>query len=216
MDEHTFLNHAHEVQEFNSKIIVIGDVAVGKTAIIKRYTKGTFSNNYKLTVGVDFALRTLQWNENTRITLQLWDIAGHERFGHMTRVYYKYAVGAIIVFDITRPETFNSISQWCNDVRNKVLLPNGSHVPILLFANKCDLEMNDLDTENMDKFCNSQNMISWFRTSAKEDINIEKGITFLLQYILKTNGHHLSAHRGFILADPPAIRGLEEKKTCCW
>jgi Ras-related protein Rab-32 len=111
-------------------------VNAGKTCIIKRYTEGTFSPNYKLTIGVDFSLKTLEWDSRTKVNLQLWDIAGHERFNHMTRVYYKYAIAAIIVFDIKRLATFESVLKWLADVNQKVMLENGSSVPIILLANK--------------------------------------------------------------------------------
>ena len=89
---------------------MIGDYGVGKTAIIRRYTSGEFTPNYKLTIGVDFAVKKLV-RDSSSITLQLWDIAGHERFGHMTHVYYKYAIAAIIVFDLGRAATFDSVAK---------------------------------------------------------------------------------------------------------
>jgi Ras-related protein Rab-32 len=91
------------------KVLVIGDYGVGKTSLIRRYTEGYFSPNYKLTIGVDFALKTVEGEDGKKVALQLWDIAGHERFGHMTHVYYKYAIAAIIVFDLGRPATFESV-----------------------------------------------------------------------------------------------------------
>jgi Ras-related protein Rab-32 len=68
--------------------------------------------------------------------LQLWDIAGQERFGNMTRVYYKEAVGAFVVFDVTRLSTFEAVQMWKSDLDNKVLLPNGKPIPAVLLANK--------------------------------------------------------------------------------
>ena len=68
----------------HSKVLVIGDYGVGKTSLIRRYTEGYFSPNYKLTIGVDFALKTVEGEDGKKVALQLWDIAGHERFGHMT------------------------------------------------------------------------------------------------------------------------------------
>src|SRR5207253_7773300 len=81
------------------KILIVGDVSAGKTSIIKRYVYGTFSPHCKSTIGVDFALKVMKYND-TIVRLQLWDISGQERFGNMTRVYYKEAVAALIVFDI--------------------------------------------------------------------------------------------------------------------
>lgn len=69
--------------------MVVGDLSCGKTSIIHRYVNDTFSNTYRATIGVDFALKTLKWDSKTSIRLQLWDIAGQERFGHMTRVKKK-------------------------------------------------------------------------------------------------------------------------------
>ncbi|KCV67253.1 rab family, other, partial [Fonticula alba] len=95
------------------KILVVGDYAVGKTAVIRRYAHGQFTPQYKLTIGVDFAMRhvTRPKPDGTEenVQLQLWDIAGHERFGTMTHVYYKYAIAAIIVFDLSRSATYDAV-----------------------------------------------------------------------------------------------------------
>jgi Ras-related protein Rab-32 len=149
------------VKEHLYKVLVIGEFGVGKTSLIRRYTEGFFSPNYKLTIGVDFALKTLQWSEDTKINLQLWDIAGHERFGHMTRVYYKYAIAAIIVYDLSRPATFDSVLKWHRDVNQKVMLANEQPVPILLLANKCDLEDAHFDPNLLDEFCKEHGFIGW-------------------------------------------------------
>uniref|UniRef100_A0A2K6FV89 Ras-related protein Rab n=1 Tax=Propithecus coquereli TaxID=379532 RepID=A0A2K6FV89_PROCO len=107
------------------KLLVIGDLGVGKTSIIKRYVHQNFSSHYRATIGVDFALKVLHWDPETVVRLQLWDIAGQERFGNMTRVYYREAMGAFIVFDVTRPATFEAVAKWKNDLDSKLTLPNG-------------------------------------------------------------------------------------------
>ena len=85
-------------------MIIIGEVATGKSTLIKRYVHNYFNtkNDYRATIGVDFQLKMLKFNDDLEIRLQLWDIAGQERFSSMTRAYYKGAVGAIIVFDHVR------------------------------------------------------------------------------------------------------------------
>jgi len=170
------------------KVLFIGDLGVGKTSYIKRYVHQFFSVHYRATIGVDFALKVINWDEDTLIRLQLWDIAGQERFGNMTRVYYKEAVAALIVFDCTRQSTFDAVLTWKNDLDSKVLLPNGDPVPCLLLSNKCD-EPKDGNLDNpqfLDSFCKQEGFIGWFDTSAKHNINVTESATFLVKHILDT------------------------------
>lgn len=178
-----------ELKEYLYKILVVGDIGTGKTSVIKRFVHNIFSVHYKSTIGVDFALKVLNWDHETVVRLQLWDIAGQERFGNMTRVYYKEAVGAFVVFDVTRVPTLEAVHKWKTDIDAKVQLPDGSPVPIVLLANKCDLPKEGLvkNAEQMDKFCAEHNFVGWFETSAKENINIEKASKFLVSKILEND-----------------------------
>lgn len=179
-----------ERQQHLYKVLVIGDYAVGKTSIIRRYTEGYFTPNYKLTIGVDFALKALDWDDKTVVNLQLWDVAGHERFGTMTRVYYKYAIAAIIVFDLTRPATYDAVLKWREDLNSKVVLANSEPIPVILLANKCDLPDANVDKEKLDKFVKDNNLVGWFATSARENVNIDVAMKKLVATILdvaKTN-----------------------------
>lgn len=165
------------------KIVVIGDFGVGKTSIIQRYAKGVYSAIYKITIGADFAIKTFDWDDSTHITLQLWDIAGHERFGSLTSVYYRYASAAAVVFDLTRPETFTSVEKWLLDVRGKVVLPNGQLLPIILLANKGDVTLCKIPS-HISEFCKTNNILEWFITSAKEDTNIDEAMFTLIKIAL--------------------------------
>ncbi|XP_011677462.1 ras-related protein Rab-32B [Strongylocentrotus purpuratus] len=201
------------VVEHLYKVLVIGEFGVGKTSLIRRYTEGYFSPNYKLTIGVDFALKSLDWDENTRVNLQLWDIAGHERFGHMTRVYYKYAIAAVIVFDLSRPATFDSVLKWSTDVHEKVMLANEQPVPLLLLANKCDLPDTVLDADMLDHFCKENKFIGWFGTSAKDDTNVTDAMSYLVETILQLTSEgqkpqeHISVHQ-----DQDYLTAMKEKR----
>uniref|UniRef100_A0A665U1A4 Ras-related protein Rab n=1 Tax=Echeneis naucrates TaxID=173247 RepID=A0A665U1A4_ECHNA len=149
------------------KVLVIGELGVGKTSIIRRYVHQTYSSNYRATIGVDFALKVLNWDSET-VRLQLWDIAGQERFGNMTRVYYREAMGALIVFDVTRPSTFEAIVKWKEDLDSKLMLSDGQSIATVLLANKCD-QGKDLSSSGikMDQFCKDHGFVGWFETSAK-------------------------------------------------
>jgi len=179
------------VAEYLFKVLVVGDIGTGKTSIIKRFVHNIFSSNYKSTIGVDFALKVIRWDEKTEVRLQLWDIAGQERFGNMTRVYYKEAVGAMIVFDVTRVGTFEAVAKWKADIDAKVQLPpNDSPIPVVLLANKCDLPdakefLNN--KEQMDSYVVSNGFIGWFETSAKDNVNIDKAASFLVKAILDSD-----------------------------
>ncbi|XP_017793570.1 PREDICTED: ras-related protein Rab-32 isoform X4 [Habropoda laboriosa] len=178
-----------EKREHLYKILVIGELGAGKTSIIKRYVHQFFSQHYRATIGVDFALKVLNWDPHTIIRLQLWDIAGQERFGNMTRVYYKEAVGAFIVFDVTRSATLDAVVKWKQDLDSKVQLPDGSPIPCVLLANKCDQQKEGLvnTPAKMDEYCKEKNFSGWFETSAKENINIEEAARFLVNKILQND-----------------------------
>ncbi|XP_055320609.1 mucin-5AC isoform X1 [Sitodiplosis mosellana] len=180
------MSSSPEKREHLYKILVIGELGTGKTSFIKRYVHQFFSQNYRATIGVDFALKVLNWDQNTIIRLQLWDIAGQERFGNMTRVYYKEAVGAFIVFDVTRSATFDAVIKWKQDLDSKVQLPNGSPIPCILIANKCDQSKQGIvnTPAKMDEYVKEHGFAGWFETSAKENINIEEAARALVNKIL--------------------------------
>jgi Ras-related protein Rab-32 len=163
----------------------VGDYAVGKTSLIRRYCTGEFTSNYRITIGVDFCLKQLDWDGNTSVSLQLWDIAGHERFGAMTRVYYKFAIAAVICFDISRPSTLDNVKKWRDDISEKVVLPDGSPIPMILLANKCDLPDITIDKAKMNRFATQNGFLAWFETSAKNNTNIDTAFNTLIAHIIK-------------------------------
>lgn len=167
------------------KILVIGDLGVGKTSIIKRYVHQNYSQNYRATIGVDFALKVLNWDIDTVVRLQLWDIAGQERFGNMTRVYYREAMGAFIVFDVSRLSTFDAVTKWKKDLDSKLTLSNGKPISAVLLANKCD-QGREVFMNNgikMDQFCKDNGFVGWFETSAKDNVNIDEAANCLVKHI---------------------------------
>ncbi|XP_039438125.1 mucin-5AC isoform X1 [Culex pipiens pallens] len=207
-----------EKREHLYKILVIGELGTGKTSFIKRYVHQFFSQNYRATIGVDFALKVLNWDQNTIIRLQLWDIAGQERFGNMTRVYYKEAVGAFIVFDVTRSATFDAVIKWKQDLDSKVQLPDGKPIPCILLANKSDQQKQGIVTTpaKLDEYVKEHGFAGWFETSAKENVNIEEAAKSLVNKIL-TNDKQINAGE-LMDTDRFALAGGKtdptQKKSC--
>lgn len=211
--------------EYLFKVLIIGEASTGKTSFIRRYVNQFYSNAYKATVGVDFALKNIRYDKDTIIRLQLWDIAGQERFSSMTRVYYRDAVGAFILFDSNRPSTFESVLRWKNDLDNKVSFRNGSSVPCLLLANKCDLiQKTDQDIDELEKFSSQNNFIGCCYTSPKYDINIDHAVNLLVEEIFKRqnlifnnndNGDNNITNSGNIIIDHFNDTFKRGKKSCC-
>ena len=103
----------------------------------------------------------------------------------MTRVYYKEAMGAFIVFDVTRSATLDAVIKWKQDLDSKVVLDNGSSIPCILLANKSDQQKEGLVNSQikMDEYCKEKGFVGWFETSAKENTNIEEAAKFLVDQV---------------------------------
>lgn len=201
-------------RELLFKILIVGDYGVGKTSIVSRYAEGTFSSSYKITIGADFAIKRLDLNENTRINLQLWDIAGHERFGFLTRVYYKYSVAAAIVFDLSRLETFESVEKWISDLRLKVTSPNGQQLPVVLLANKSDVAVTSIPAVKLQMLCKKFNILACFVTSAKENSNIDEAFWFLVHKAIEDRNTEKYHKNENIVLGEQKMEALK-KSSCC-
>lgn len=196
------------MEEIVYKILVIGDIGVGKTSIIKRYTNNIFSQNYKATIGVDFAMKIVEKND-LKIRMQFWDIAGQERNHILLRQYYKDAAAAIIVFDVVRSSTLDGVIRWKNEI-NRCL---DASVPIILVANKIDLIDDDESFDYLDNFCMDHKFIQWFKMSVKENINVESTCDKLLDIIVEKK----KAEMDIISANNESVVIIDEekKKDCC-
>lgn len=120
--------------DYSFKFIVIGDTGVGKTSLIGRLIDNRFDQSHEFTVGVEYACKTLAINGKT-IKLQIWDTAGQEEFKAITRSYYRSSAAALVVFDITRKETFRNCVRWVEDVKAN----SNKDVILVLVGNKADL-----------------------------------------------------------------------------
>nr|GFB18505.1 Ras-related protein RABA5b-like [Tanacetum cinerariifolium] len=98
-------------EEYLFKIVVIGDSAVGKSNLLSRFARDEFDAHSKATIGVEFQTQTVVL-DGKEVKAQVWDTAGQERFRAVTSAYYRGAVGALIVYDITRKDTFASVKRW--------------------------------------------------------------------------------------------------------
>eukprot|EP01121_Diplochlamys_sp_Union-15-3_P004536 TRINITY_DN14720_c0_g1_i1.p1 TRINITY_DN14720_c0_g1~~TRINITY_DN14720_c0_g1_i1.p1 ORF type:complete len:207 (-),score=28.28 TRINITY_DN14720_c0_g1_i1:56-655(-) len=150
------------------KYIIIGPSGVGKSCLLLRFTEELFEEEHDMTIGVEFG--TLMLNiDNRPVKLQIWDTAGQESFKAITRNYYRGAHGVLIVYDITRKETFNYLDDWLVQARE-----NGDNLTILLVGNKCDLEDKRAVSSKEGLDFALKNGIDFMETSAKTALNVKE------------------------------------------
>eukprot|EP01113_Clastostelium_recurvatum_P018022 TRINITY_DN2126_c0_g1_i1.p1 TRINITY_DN2126_c0_g1~~TRINITY_DN2126_c0_g1_i1.p1 ORF type:complete len:212 (+),score=52.33 TRINITY_DN2126_c0_g1_i1:175-810(+) len=168
-----------EDYDYIFKVVLLGDSGTGKTNICSRFTKGEFSEQFKATLGVDFAMKIMNI-EKKRIKIQLWDTAGQERFRTITTAYYRGTVGALLCYDITKPETFENAARWLDELRFHSDVPE---LTIMLVGTKSDLsEMRAVSTETGSKYAEEQGL-AFVETSALQNLNIDKAFEILVSEI---------------------------------
>jgi len=162
------------------KIIIIGEPGVGKTSLVKRFVSGKFNKDYLSSIGTNIYTKKIDLENETRILLQLWDIAGQERWIKMRRSYYSGARGVIIVGDLTRENTFVQIEKfWASDIENYC-----SDVPMILLANKLDLQTN-IKHQDIHALRARIQAVDIILTSAKTGENVEHAFRVISKEAIK-------------------------------
>ncbi len=198
------------------KLVLMGDGAVGKTSLRRNYLGMGFTEEHIMTIGADFAAKDVSYNfngTNYNITYQIWDLAGQSTFNSVRSMYYKGCFGGLLVFDRTRPTTFENITNWLNELKKH---SSRGKVPIIILGNKADLVENadpstvvpDEKVEELVKKLNEEYAderfhIIYLSTSAKTGLNVDKAFHFMAASILSWLG---------VLDHPPrSIEELEEE-----
>ena len=173
------MRESDERKDFVFKITVIGEGAVGKTSLIKKYTKGSFKKEYIKTLGAQFS-KYDEKIENSAVKLFFWDIAGQAEFSFMRPTFYKGSKAAIIVFSHAPKEidsSFKQISEWHEDIKKYC-----GNIPIVLFGNKIDL-VNDeeLDDSKVEEIVDKRDFLGYYKTSAKTGNGVYKAFQAIIK-----------------------------------
>ena len=161
------------------KIILLGEPGVEKTALAQRFCFDLFNPSQKLTIGVDFYVKTIEL-QGKKIKLQIWDVGGDERFKFLIPTYCNGANAAMIIFDITNSKSLNQISELTQIVREKA-----SNIPIMLIGSKLDLkEIRELNREEGIEIANKYNLSSYSEISTKTGQNVEKSFETLTEFLI--------------------------------
>lgn len=191
------------------KVLIIGDSGAGKSCMLMKYTDDIYGEAYMSTIGVDFRIKTLVIN-NKKIKLQLWDTAGQERFCNISKSYYHGIHLAIIVFDITRLETFDNVYKWMDEVTKYAR----NDVHILLVGTKSDLShKREVTLDMIDNMTKKLN-IKYVETSAKTGSNIDYVFNMICQHLITTSAPYEKPK----VSDLVLLTKVEPKvgKSCCW
>jgi small GTP-binding protein len=174
-------------KEYVFKVVILGDSAVGKTSLINQFVEKSFQEDYKPTLGANIIRKDVNLDDiNAKVRLIMWDLAGQEKYNVVRSMYYQGCVGALLVFDVTRYDTFDNIeSKWLNDFK-KYVKKEGVYV---LVGNKKDL-LNErvIIEEHGSELSKSINAIEYIETSAKYNENVEQAFKKLVYEILRNHG----------------------------
>ncbi|TRY74334.1 hypothetical protein DNTS_032032 [Danionella cerebrum] len=181
---------------FVFKVVLIGESGVGKSNLLSRFTKNEFNHDSRTTIGVEFSTRSVQVDSIT-IKAQIWDTAGLERYRAITSAYYRGAVGALLVYDITKHLTYENVERWLKELYDHA----DPHIIVMLVGNKSDLT-------------------SMRTTSALDSTNVEDAFLEVLTAIHKkvasrevTRGSISAVTLGQTLG--PTREFKEERRSCC-
>ncbi|KEP65073.1 UNVERIFIED_CONTAM: Ras-related protein Rab2BV, putative [Hammondia hammondi] len=160
------------------KLLIIGDSSVGKSCLLSRFARGRFLP-HRTTLGVDFETRTLDV-DGRRVKIQLWDTAGHERFRSVTLSYYRSAMGALVVFDMTNRESFESVQSWLRELEDRA----PQNVQKVLVGNKADVENRVVSREEARRLAAEHNL-HYIETSAKTGQHVRTAFVDLTLQVLR-------------------------------
>ena len=207
--------------DFLFKVVLIGDTGVGKSNLLSRFTRNEFTYDSKTTIGVEFATKNIPVDGNKVVKAQIWDTAGQERYRAITSAYYRGAVGALLVYDISRSSTFDNVERWLKELRDHA----DSNIVIMLVGNKSDLShKRQVETETALEYA-TKNKLAFIETSAMESVGVDDGFTRIVAEIYKLRKKKRMAREGGEGGAVPkgstidigvkADAAQERKSSCC-
>ena len=170
--------------EYRYKIVMLGDGAVGKTAMTTRFTQNFFDSDYKRTIGSDFAIKRLTLEEDdieTQVTLQVWDLAGQPRFESVRQGFYRGSRGGLLLYDVTRRRTFLNVDNWKEEAFGNLQ----NEIPLILVANKVDLKESRVVTTEEGKKYAKKNGFIYVESSALTGENVEEAYSTLCKRMIE-------------------------------
>lgn len=193
-------------KEAKYKILILGDSKVGKSCFLTRYADKTFQEDYLSTIGMDYKIKNYELENGDIIKLYIWDTAGQDRFRSITSNYYKGADGIILIYDITKQETFNNVRNWITSIKEEA----PAKVVLILVGNKVDDEKNRAVPQSEGEKIADEYNLPFLECSAKSDINVTETFDVLVKKIVEINPKNKQGQK---LQQNRIVFG-EKKKFC--
>ena len=202
-----------EKEQAKFKLILIGEMNVGKTSLIQKFVFDNFGSDYEATIGVEFFSKTFKINADI-VKIEIWGTAGSERFKSITKNYYKGAKGALIVYDITNKESFDKIEEWISQIKEN---SNKTNINMLIIGNKRDLDDLRAVPTNLLNNIGKNIGVGVMETSAKDGYNVKEAF-----YMLVREMYNDVKKKGFEKFNDEIEPGMslnigveKQKKGCC-
>lgn len=181
-----------EHYDYLYKIVLIGDSCVGKSNLLSRFTRDEFNLETKSTIGVEFATKSVRLGDNKVIKAQIWDTAGQERYRAITSAYYRGAVGALLVYDISKRTSYDNVERWLKELRDHA----DKNIVILLVGNKSDLKhLRGVSPDEARAYAEKE-QLAFIETSALDSTNVDEAFRQILREIYILRQQTLKDHPG--------------------
>jgi len=194
---------AHQTCHY--KLVLLGDTAVGKSCLVIRFVRDEFFEFQEPTIGAAFLTQTITLDDYT-VKFEIWDTAGQERYRSLAPMYYRGAMAAIVVYDVTNPTSFEGAKSWVRELQRR----GDPHVVIAMAANKCDKEgMRKVEEAEGNQYAKENNIIH-LPTSAKSGHNVKELFLEIAKRLPKAPVQPKDGGGGFPIPPTPNKKG-----GCC-
>ena len=195
------------------KLLLLGDSSVGKTSILNKYISNKFDESSISTVGVDYMDKIIDYNK-FKIKLQIWDTSGEEKFRTITKNFYRNADGLLVVFDLTKKESYDHIRIWINEAKE-----NNDKLKTILIGNKLDLKDERIVAIDVAKQFAEKNNLKYIETSAKDGTNINESFQAIIDLLFDGKSSEEILHeftkQDSSLSVVDDSMEVKKKKSCC-
>lgn len=193
------------------KILLVGNSSVGKTCIFLRYSEDLFNENHLSTIGLDYFTKDFEMDDGQRMTFQIWDTAGQDRFKSIVKNYFKGAHGILLIYDVTSRKSFDALTHWLNQITDN----SSQHIKILVIGNKCDCSNREVTKTEGKELANRMGY-EYVETSAKNGENINEAFQNIcnIAYVQYKNSRE-EEMQTIIKLKEQAELDKKQQKNCC-